>query len=77
MLNRETSTVHTANIGDSGFLVVRGGQVVHRSEEQTHYFNTPFQLSLAPPEHSGQVLSDRYLNCFKLGGSASKKNCLS
>ncbi|XP_059483167.1 protein phosphatase PTC7 homolog [Neocloeon triangulifer] len=59
MLNRETNTVHTANIGDSGFLVVRGGQVVHRSEEQQHYFNTPFQLSLAPPEHSGHVLSDR------------------
>ncbi|XP_065335245.1 protein phosphatase PTC7 homolog [Cloeon dipterum] len=59
MLNRETSTVHTANIGDSGFLVVRGGQVVHRSEEQTHYFNTPFQLALPPPEHSGRVLSDR------------------
>ncbi|XP_062137297.1 protein phosphatase PTC7 homolog [Drosophila sulfurigaster albostrigata] len=49
ILNRETSTVHTANIGDSGFIVVREGEIVHKSEEQQHYFNTPFQLSLPPP----------------------------
>jgi protein phosphatase PTC7 len=59
ILNRETSMLHTANIGDSGFLVVRNGAVVHRSEEQQHYFNTPYQLSLPPPGHSGEVLSDR------------------
>jgi len=58
ILNRETSTVHTANIGDSGFVVVREGQVVHKSEEQQHYFNTPFQLSLPPPGHGPNVLSD-------------------
>lgn len=59
VLNRETSTVYTANIGDSGFVIVRHGKVVHRSEEQQHYFNTPFQLSLPPPGHTGMVLSDR------------------
>lgn len=59
VLNRETSMVYTANIGDSGFVIVRQGQVVHRSEEQQHYFNTPFQLSLPPPDHSADVLSDR------------------
>jgi protein phosphatase PTC7 len=51
--------VYTANIGDSGFVIVRHGEVVHRSEEQQHYFNTPFQLSLPPPGHSGLVLRDR------------------
>lgn len=56
ILNRENSTVYTANIGDSGFIVVREGQIVHRSEEQQHYFNTPFQLSLPPPGQN--VLSD-------------------
>ncbi|GLG98465.1 Phosphatase PTC7-like protein [Gryllus bimaculatus] len=50
ILNRETNMVHTANIGDSGFVIVRHGEVVHRSEEQQHYFNTPFQLSLPPPD---------------------------
>ncbi|XP_047003031.1 protein phosphatase PTC7 homolog [Schistocerca americana] len=59
VLNRETHMAYTANIGDSGFVVVRRGQVVHRSEEQQHYFNTPFQLSMPPPGHTGLVLSDR------------------
>lgn len=58
VLNRDDCTMYTANIGDSGFLVMRQGRVVHRSEEQQHYFNTPFQLSLAPPGQSGLVLSD-------------------
>lgn len=58
ILNRENSTVYTANIGDSGFIVVRKGEIVHRSEEQQHYFNTPFQLSFPPPGHGNNVLSD-------------------
>lgn len=36
--------------------MVRKGQIIHRSEEQQHYFNTPFQLSLPPPGQN--VLSD-------------------
>ncbi|XP_019908320.1 protein phosphatase PTC7 homolog isoform X3 [Esox lucius] len=58
VLDRQSHRLHTANLGDSGFLVVRGGEVVHRSDEQQHYFNTPFQLSIAPPEAEGAVLSD-------------------
>lgn len=58
VLNKETSSIYAANIGDSGFVIVRKGAVVHRSSEQQHYFNTPFQLSLPPPGHSGLVLSD-------------------
>ncbi|XP_055910183.1 protein phosphatase PTC7 homolog [Eupeodes corollae] len=58
VLNRENSTVYTANIGDSGFIVVREGEIIHKSEEQQHYFNTPFQLSLPPPGHGHNVLSD-------------------
>ncbi|XP_044758746.1 protein phosphatase PTC7 homolog isoform X2 [Coccinella septempunctata] len=59
VLNRENSTLYTANIGDSGYMVVRGGRVIHRSEEQQHYFNTPFQLSLPPPGYQADVLSDQ------------------
>ncbi|KAG5314905.1 PPTC7 phosphatase, partial [Pseudoatta argentina] len=58
ILNKETSSIYAANIGDSGFVVVRRGEVVHRSSEQQHYFNTPFQLSLPPPGHSDLVLRD-------------------
>lgn len=39
-------------------MVVRRGRVIHRSEEQQHYFNTPFQLSLPPPGYQADVLSD-------------------
>lgn len=62
VLDRQQHRLHTANLGDSGFLVVRGGEVVHRSDEQQHYFNTPFQLSIAPPEAEGDILSDRLVS---------------
>ena len=59
VLNKENSTLYTANIGDSGFMVVRRGKLIHKSEEQQHYFNTPFQLSLPPPGYQANVLSDQ------------------
>ncbi|XP_074039512.1 protein phosphatase PTC7 homolog isoform X1 [Leptinotarsa decemlineata] len=59
ILNKENSTLYTANIGDSGVMVVRRGKVIHKSEEQQHYFNTPFQLSLPPPGYQQEVLSDQ------------------
>uniref|UniRef100_A0A0N5AHL9 Protein phosphatase n=1 Tax=Syphacia muris TaxID=451379 RepID=A0A0N5AHL9_9BILA len=43
-------TLYTANLGDSGFLVIRDGDIVFRSREQQHYFNAPFQLSLPPAD---------------------------
>ncbi|XP_060650541.1 protein phosphatase PTC7 homolog fig [Drosophila nasuta] len=45
-LKRSDCTLHTANLGDSGFLVLRGGKVVHRSYGQHHGFNTPYQLAM-------------------------------
>jgi len=59
MLSHSDLRLYTTNIGDSGFLVVRSGEVVHRSHEQQHYFNTPFQLSLPPTELQSEVLADR------------------
>ncbi|KAF5277329.1 hypothetical protein FQR65_LT16004 [Abscondita terminalis] len=59
VLNKENNMLYTANIGDSGFMVVRHGKVIHKSEEQQHYFNTPFQLSLPPPGYQANVLSDQ------------------
>ena len=58
MLSHADLKLYTANIGDSGFLVVRKGEVVHKSFEQTHFFNTPFQLSLPPQELASDVLND-------------------
>ena len=58
ILDHADGKLYTANIGDSGFLVFRAGRVVHRSHEQQHYFNTPFQLSLPPSNMATEVLSD-------------------
>jgi hypothetical protein len=60
VLSRVDSVLYCANLGDSGFLVLRQGKVVHRSKEQTHAFNTPFQLACPPPGEIG--LCDRYIN---------------
>ncbi|KAH8384043.1 hypothetical protein KR009_011826 [Drosophila setifemur] len=58
-LHRRDCTLYTANLGDSGFLVIRNGRVLHRSEEQTHGFNTPYQLTVAPEHTKDSVYSDR------------------
>ncbi|KAH3887278.1 protein phosphatase PTC7 homolog [Dreissena polymorpha] len=64
-LHKAENMLYTANLGDSGFLLIRDGNVVHRSEEQQHYFNTPFQLTVAPPEKEGLVLSDSIASAHK------------
>ncbi|KDO22177.1 hypothetical protein SPRG_12673 [Saprolegnia parasitica CBS 223.65] len=47
-LDRATGALETANLGDSGYLLIRNGRVVFRSVEQTWAFNAPYQLSLYP-----------------------------
>jgi len=58
MLDRYRQTLHTANLGDSGFMIVRKGKVVHRSIDQQHFFNTPFQLSMPPEDYRHDALHD-------------------
>lgn len=51
-------TLQTLNIGDSGFLVIRDGKILHRFKEQLHSFNYPFQLGTASanvPEDASYV----------------------
>lgn len=55
--------LHSANLGDSGYLVLRKGEIVYKSREQTHYFNAPFQLSL-PPENSPCNIFFLISSCF-------------
>jgi len=45
----ETGTLEVANLGDSGFILLRLNGVHASSEPQTHAFNTPYQLSVVPP----------------------------
>ena len=51
MLNHQNGKIVTANMGDSGLIVVRDGKLIHCTEDQVHCFNTPYQLSLPPPGH--------------------------
>lgn len=55
----EGNLLRTANLGDSGFLVIRNGKMVFRSKEQQHSFNFPYQLGTGSsdrPEHASCVV---------------------
>jgi protein phosphatase PTC7 len=56
VFNRENRKFYSANLGDSGFAVVRNNKIIHRSQEQCHYFNAPFQLSILPQQASEDTL---------------------
>jgi len=49
----EGENVGVANLGDSGFMVLRRGsggmEIVHRSMEKQHHWNCPYQLCRLPP----------------------------
>jgi len=47
-----------ANLGDSGFILLRKGQLIFKTKEQQHYFNCPLQLGCSrdQPEHSDQIV---------------------
>uniref|UniRef100_A0A1I7TM84 Protein phosphatase n=1 Tax=Caenorhabditis tropicalis TaxID=1561998 RepID=A0A1I7TM84_9PELO len=47
--------LYSANLGDSGFMVVRNGKIISKSREQVHYFNAPFQLTLPPEGYQGFI----------------------
>ncbi|XP_016477988.1 putative protein phosphatase 2C 55 [Nicotiana tabacum] len=44
MLSLANDTLHAVNVGDSGFVVIRDGVIVYKSEIQQSRFNCPFQL---------------------------------
>ncbi len=52
----EGEQLHAANVGDSGFMVIRGSEVVFKSPPQQHSFNFPFQLG--PRDKGYQTPSD-------------------
>eukprot|EP01101_Sappina_pedata_P012303 TRINITY_DN8428_c0_g1_i1.p1 TRINITY_DN8428_c0_g1~~TRINITY_DN8428_c0_g1_i1.p1 ORF type:complete len:338 (-),score=87.74 TRINITY_DN8428_c0_g1_i1:8-1021(-) len=46
--------IEGANLGDSGYMVIRDGKIIFRSREQQvpGVFNAPFQLAIYPPHMS-------------------------
>ncbi|KAI0831284.1 protein serine/threonine phosphatase 2C [Trametes gibbosa] len=47
-LNASNGVLRAANLGDSGFLVIRASSVIYTQRSQTHFFNCPKQLSKLP-----------------------------
>ncbi|KAI5850382.1 phosphatase 2C-like domain-containing protein [Morchella snyderi] len=47
--------LNVANLGDSGFLIIRQGKVHYASAPQTHDFNTPYQLAMIPKKLLAQA----------------------
>lgn len=46
VFNRESKYLYSANLGDSGFVVIRNKKIVHRSRETLHYFNAPYKKNI-------------------------------
>ncbi|TEB36336.1 hypothetical protein FA13DRAFT_1752913 [Coprinellus micaceus] len=48
-LNASSGVLRSANLGDSGFSVIRGTSIIYHQKPQTHFFNCPKQLTKLPP----------------------------
>ncbi|KAL0383490.1 UNVERIFIED_CONTAM: putative protein phosphatase 2C 55 [Sesamum calycinum] len=51
--------LRAANLGDSGFLVIRGGKTVYKSPAQLHGFNYPYQMgstSVSLPDEAEEMV---------------------
>ncbi|KAJ4980954.1 hypothetical protein NE237_031791 [Protea cynaroides] len=55
---KDDNCLHFANVGDSGFLLIRGDRVIYKSQPQQRGFNCPFQLG-------NNVKSDRPSSAFE------------
>lgn len=47
-LNASSGVLRSANLGDSGFSIIRGTSIIHHQKAQTHFFNCPKQLTKLP-----------------------------
>jgi len=51
-LNASNGHLRAANLGDSGFAIIRSSTIIHQQYPQTHYFNCPKQLAKFPAAHA-------------------------
>jgi len=58
-LNASSGVLRSANLGDSGFLIIRSSSVFYKEPVQTHYFNCPLQLTKYP---ESEGFNDYYLD---------------
>ena len=66
----EGNQLHVANLGDSGFVVVRDNKVVYKSQPQQQFHNCPFQLYMPGAGH-GHLPNDADVSPQNLAQQAS------
>ncbi|KDQ60840.1 hypothetical protein JAAARDRAFT_190980 [Jaapia argillacea MUCL 33604] len=49
-LNASSGVLRSANLGDSGYSIIRSSAIVYRQPAQTHFFNCPKQLTKIPSD---------------------------
>ncbi|KAI6150775.1 phosphatase 2C-like domain-containing protein [Pisolithus tinctorius] len=54
-LNAASGVLRAANLGDSGFMIIRSSAIIHRQPTQTHFFNCPLQLTKLPPSTNADM----------------------
>jgi len=54
------SRLFASNLGDSGFLIVRSGEVVMHTEQQQHSFNFPYQIGSSDAMGDSPTSAERY-----------------
>lgn len=47
-MNASSGVFRSANLGDSGFMIIRSNSILYRQRPQTHFFNCPKQLTKLP-----------------------------
>ncbi|GJJ12445.1 hypothetical protein Clacol_006687 [Clathrus columnatus] len=52
-LNARTGLLRAANLGDSGFSLIRSFNIAYSQSPQTHFFNCPYQLTKLPSSLRG------------------------
>lgn len=52
-INASSGVLRAANLGDSGFCIIRSSTCIHQTQGQTHFFNCPKQLAKLPPDSKG------------------------
>ncbi|KAJ7708682.1 phosphatase 2C-like domain-containing protein [Mycena rosella] len=48
-LNAATGLLRSANLGDSGYSIIRASSILYRQRASSHFFNCPKQLTKLPP----------------------------
>ena len=64
ILMLEGAKLHAANLGDSGFMVIRKNRIVFKSPQQQHQFNFPYQLGGEGTLSDTPAHAEVGLSCF-------------